>query len=360
MKRPKPLSIRASIICWSVVLAAGSMGIYLLSDDSRIQALACTGNYYYTNQQVYDLAGLSAASRKWLLPSFILEKELENDPLIEKAKVIRNGQSLRIDVQEKVVVGYYVSDGQNFLLTMDGNSIPIEDQAMMSSLVHFPLLANLSEEQMEAICEELSAYSEYISRDVLEKIAEIVPWSESYDPNMVKMVMQDGNAVFSSIPSLHMISKYQPMLTELQGENVCLVLDGENDAIDKISCDYLFMTSEERDQYRTELKRQIEEAKKEAEEAAKKEKEEREKKENEQQEENTSSENDSSDQENDSSESDNPEEEAPAETPRQEADDWQPSQWDWLRYSPSLDIYEDYYDGSQYRWDETIQSFRPL
>ena len=56
---------------------------------------------------------------------------------------------------------------------------------------------------------------------------------------MIKMTMQDGNVVYTSISSLVMMAKYQAMLTRLEGKNVCLLLDGTNDAIEKIDCDEL-------------------------------------------------------------------------------------------------------------------------
>ncbi len=64
----------------------------------------------------------------------------------------------------------------------------------------------------------------------------MVPYKTSYDKNMIKMTMQDGNVVYTSLSSLVMMAKYQAMLTQLKGENVCLLLDASNSAIEKIDC----------------------------------------------------------------------------------------------------------------------------
>lgn len=247
---------RTRILCLLAFIAC-SVAVYYFSSDSRLQALTVRGNYYYTSREISDRAGIDDHFRIWI-PAFVIQFRLENDPMIESASVTKQGQAITLDIKEKLVLGYYLKDGQNYMLTSTGESIPIPSNEYIKNLVHFPFLSGLSDNQMQMMAEEFSSYPDYLTQDVLEKIAEILPWSESYDDNMVKMIMQDGNVVFSSIDSLHMISNYQAMLTELQGENVCLYLDGENQIIDKIACEYMYKTSEERDADRTQLKKQLE------------------------------------------------------------------------------------------------------
>lgn len=255
---------RLRILCATGLVLFG-LFIYFLSDDSKVRSLAVDGNYYYTPQQIYRIAGLNTESRILLEPSFMVEKRLEEDPLIEKAQVSVSGQSVHIQVEEKLIIGYYLKDGQNYVLCRNGESIAIDDQSYMKNLIHVPLLADLSDETMQAICSQFQQYPEYLNREILEKIAEILPWSESYDQNMLKLIMQDGNLVFTSISDLQMITNYQLVLTELVGEDVCLILDSANGAIDKIACDYFSMSSEERDEYRQSVRDQAEAARREAE-----------------------------------------------------------------------------------------------
>lgn len=246
---------RTKVLCVLAFLAA-SVVIYYFSADSRIHAVSISGNYYFTSREVYNLAGIDADTRIWV-PSFVLENRLESDPLIESAKVTKDGQDISIEIQEKLVIGYYVSDGANYMFTRDGESIEITDLANLKNAIHFPLIVDLSDEVLQRIAREFQKYPDYLTREVLEKIAEILPWSQSYDANMVKLIMQDGNTVYSEIESLHMISNYQAMLPSLQGEDVCLMLDGENQTIDKMACEYFTMSSEERDAYRYGIKTQL-------------------------------------------------------------------------------------------------------
>lgn len=54
----------------------------------------------------------------------------------------RSGNRLNLQVQEKNVIGYYVQDGQDYMLTSEGESVPI-DPAYLRSILHFPLLSGL-------------------------------------------------------------------------------------------------------------------------------------------------------------------------------------------------------------------------
>lgn len=360
------------ILCAGVIVLFGA-AIYFISDDSRIRSLSVNGNYYYTAQQVYKIADLSTSSRFLLNPSFLIESRLEEDPMIEDASVHIHGQSVSIDIKEKLIVGYYLKDGQNYVLFADGQSLPIEDPTLMKNLIHVPLLADLSEETMQKICKQFQDYPEYLNRESLEKVAEILPWSESYDENMLKMIMQDGNVVFTSFSSLQMISNYQLVLTELVGEDVCLVLDSENGAIDKIACDYFNMSAEERDAYRQAIRLEAEAALREAQKAQEQDNQNQDNQESANLQEDAENENDEQSPEaNENQDPDQNSEQNAQEAPEpgsdadliersKQAADWQPSEsWNWLVYSPSVNTFKSVNDDIYYVYDESTASFRQL
>ncbi|MCF0260326.1 MAG: FtsQ-type POTRA domain-containing protein [Erysipelotrichaceae bacterium] len=364
MPDPSKWSLRKTlVICIVGMCLAGGL-IYLFSEETRIQAISCTGNYYLSTSQIYKAAGLDGSLRTWQTPAFAVEAALKKNPLIESAKVTMDGQKMKIEVQEKMIIGLYVKGkddqtqdqqtadqegqesekkeqnslpaDQNILVTREGEFIPVEDASQMKSLIHFPLMADLSQEQITRICKEYQSYPDQLTREVQEKVAEIVPWQESYDDQMVKMVMQDGNMVFSSIGSLHMLYRYQDMLDKLEGENVCLVLDGEDNVIQKKACDYMFMSSEERELYHQQVQNNLDQEK---------------------QEEQNSSQNQTSSAADSQAQS---QEKQTQEKQTQEADDWESCQYSWLMYSPSLNIYQDKWGTNQYRFDENTQSFIQL
>ncbi|MBF0579688.1 hypothetical protein IM774_07845 [Erysipelotrichaceae bacterium RD49] len=220
--------------------------VYLFCPYTKIQALVCSGNYYFTPQQIYGIANVSVNNRTYLhLPGQMAEK-LEANPLIESANVSYDGQVVNIAIKEKMIIGYYEENGENYLLTSQGERIPVTNTSELRTLVHYPLLVDLTPEVMNEIAKEVREHPEELTRSVFEKVAEILPWQESYDKNMLKLVLQDGNTVFTSIPSLFMMSTYQQVLTNLHGESVCLMLDGDNGVVNNIGCSYIHLSPEER------------------------------------------------------------------------------------------------------------------
>ena len=231
----KKLSLKTCCILLGLILFLSSFTIYYFSFDAKAHVLVCSGNYYLTDSQVYELANVSMNSRIYLTPNFIYEKRIEKMPLVDQAKVQKNKGRLKIQIQEKNVIGYYVKKNKNYMLTMDNESIPIEEK-YLKLIIHFPLLNGFTASQRKEICAQFKKNKKVLSRSVIEKIAEMVPYKTSYDKNMIKMTMQDGNVVYTSLSSLVMMAKYQAMLTQLKGENVCLLLDASNSAIEKIDC----------------------------------------------------------------------------------------------------------------------------
>lgn len=233
------------LLAWAIFIIA-IICIYPFTKDFQIRALKVTGNYYYSAAQIYSIADVKVNSLMLFNSPSTIQQKLEENPLIEQAEVIKDGQDLSIHVDEKMIIGYYSQDGTNYLVTADDERIPVENDIDLRTLVHYPLLVNLSDETISQICEQVHKYPEELTREVFERIAEIQPWSESYNKNMLKLVLQDGNTVFTEIPSLFMMSTYSRILENLQGSEVCLMLDGANHVVNKVACSYMYLSPEER------------------------------------------------------------------------------------------------------------------
>lgn len=336
-------SILALVVCSGL--------IYYFSDSTLVQALTCSGNYYYTSQQIYQIAGIGVNKRSLVMPASLIASHLEEDPLIASASVSKDGRSLVVDVQEKTIIGYLATDDSNELITTDNERISVDNEMMLRTLVHYPLIQDLSEDQISQLCEMARKYPDALNREVFEKIAEILPWSESYDKNMVKLVMQDGNTIFSSISSLFMIERYQEILPDLLGENVCLVLDGTNGVINKIACDYMYADAEERAQNQAIPKSVLNISNPSSSTSTDKDKTD------------TSSDSKDTEENSDGEESGNTDqseeqtEEVQEADPVTTADDWQESDYSWLYYSPSTNVYKSIYGDVYYTYNDQIGAF---
>ncbi|TGY65433.1 cell division protein FtsQ/DivIB [Dubosiella muris] len=346
-KRKFKLSLKLTYVLSAIVMALATFLIYYYSFDARMKVMACTGNYYYSDSQIFDIAKVNSASRSLLTPSFLVERNLRADPLIESAKVTKNKDRILLDVKEKTVIGYFVKNGKNYVLTNEGETIEL-DQKYLKNIIHFPLMSDFTDQQLENIWKEFAKYPKLLTRGVVEKIAEMVPYASSYDANMIKMTMQDGNVVYTSVADLMMMSRYEDMLSQLRGQSVCLVLDAQNSTINKLDCAYLNMSLEEREAKRkeeAERKKQEEEERKRAE-AEKKAQEEAEKKAQ-----SESGEQQHSEENGEQPSEDNaqPPEEAGVE---EETEDWVLMPDSGMLYSASQNLYQDPSTGAYYYWDE--------
>lgn len=238
-------------------MMVSSVFVYYFSTDSHVKVLSCKNNYYLSDSEVYDLANVSTKTRLYLVPSILLEKRVEKMPFVQSCKVSKKNRKLTFDVQEKLIVGYYVKDDKNFALLQDGTSIEIEEQ-YLNMIVHFPLLSDFNAKQRKQLCEQFQKHSKILTRDLIEKFAEIVPYKTSYDKNMFKITMQDGNIVYTNLKSIKMLSKYQSVLTKLKGQSVCLVLDSTHSTIEKVNCEDLNSKKKKEEQKKTSEKTETE------------------------------------------------------------------------------------------------------
>lgn len=243
-KKKRTWDFRVHVILCVLVFLLSSFFIYYFSFDSKAHILAVSGNYYLKDQEVYQLAHVDTETRLWLTPSVILKNRVYKNPLIDTVQVKKEKGKLLFKIKEKTIIGYYVKDNKNYCMTIDGESIEL-DSKYLKIITHFPLFSNFSEKQMKQICKEFKKNESQLTRQLIEKIAEIVPFETSYDKNMIQMTMQDGNVVYTSIDSLVMMANYQAMLTQLKGQSVCLVLDAKHSTIEKINCEDILTPHEE-------------------------------------------------------------------------------------------------------------------
>jgi chemotaxis protein histidine kinase CheA len=194
---------------------------------------------------------------------------------------------------------------------------------------------------------------------------------------MIKMLMQDGNTIYTDIDDLSVLIHYDAILPKLASTNACLGMESTESAqtIFTMACDYMEQTSEERAMDRTIPKTAVgvwsmEEAKSyaeqqeelarqqaEAEAAQKAYEEEQEQKKKEEaamqavKEANPQTEEEAQQEEAEQSALQQQIEEANS------AQDWAQSQYSWLEYSESTGLYRSVYTQELFAYDESAGGF---
>lgn len=225
---------RIRLIILLIVMAVGLM--YFISDFSKVKSLDIDGNVYYTKEDILTKTGLSYNTRYLLIPSFYVEWKLEQDELIEDVKMIKDIDGrISLQIQEKLIVGYMVADDQNYVVASDGKQYPL-DSSHLNTIVNLPLIDGFSEEELINMAKSFDK-RERIDDQVMKMISEIHPYKTNYDPNMIKVVMQDGNKIYTSYESLFLLNTYKLALKELKSTHVCMFMDATTSAIATQNCE---------------------------------------------------------------------------------------------------------------------------
>ena len=220
--------------------------LYFASDLSKVRSLRVEGNRFYSDEQICEMAGAGYDTRYLLRPAFLMENALKGGSLIEDVQVEKswNGD-IRIKVEEKHVIGYLVQEDAYVLLCSSGEQITLQEDEI-GSIVNYPLLNGFSDEQLDSIAQAFDEVSEEVGAELIERISEILPYETSFNQNMMKIVMRDGNTLYGSYDSVGLLQIYQAALEQLEGKNVCFYMDGENQAMSKISCSEFESSDEEK------------------------------------------------------------------------------------------------------------------
>ncbi|MEG0468932.1 cell division protein FtsQ/DivIB [Amedibacillus sp. YH-ame6] len=209
--------------------------LYFSSDLSKVKSLDVSGNVFYTKETVLKKAQLSYNTRYIVIPKFYIEWKLEQDELIEDVRVKKNLNGvISIQVKEKTIVGYYIEDSKNYILMNDGSKKEIE-QEYLSSIVNFPLIDGFDNAQRKKLAKAFGAKNE-VKPEILRMISEIVPYATSYDAHMAKIVMQDGNVIYTSYESIPLLNSYLETIVKLNKDHACLWPDINTGSIQSSDC----------------------------------------------------------------------------------------------------------------------------
>lgn len=226
-----------------VILAILIIGtIYFASDYSKVKSLSVSGNTYYTDKDILNMADLSYETRYVIMPKFMIQWNLGKYDLIDSVDVIKNLQgAIQLEVHEKKILGSVKDkDGKTYVIVCGKEKQPFEkyevDDAHLSSLVHYPVLGNFDDENMQKLVDAFTINKREVSADLITMISEIQPYSRSYDKHMVKLIMQDGNTLYSAYDGIPLLNDYKQVLRSSSKSHVCLELDETNASIYESAC----------------------------------------------------------------------------------------------------------------------------
>lgn len=105
-----------------VLVIAGGIAYKYINDNYTVTNIYVMGNTHYTNEEIIDMVLDDKASHNSLFLSLkYRDKSIENIPFIEKVDVdIVDRETIRINVYEKAIAGYFAHLGRYMYFDRDG------------------------------------------------------------------------------------------------------------------------------------------------------------------------------------------------------------------------------------------------
>ena len=231
-KAKKKLKARKKL--YSIFALLGIIGalllicvIYILLPGSNVRSVKIVNNNYLSDEYIQELTGISTRSEYVLLFPSLKAFKASRSPLVNGVKIERGpNKTVIIDVDENPIMGYRYTEGMELVLG-DGSIIKF-DQKYIKGLTILPMFMNVQDDKVAQVAIAMSR----LDFDTISRIAEVRDFSLSYDTNMVKFIMDEGYAVYSSIDGIPLLKNYIDIITTTTSPNKCIYLDYDhNNAI---------------------------------------------------------------------------------------------------------------------------------
>ncbi len=187
--------------------------------DLPIRNIIVTGNSYLTDQEIIEIANIQE------YPSFIrsfaqpLEKSLEKNPWIQKAKISRKfWGTIEIEVKENEPLFEKVES--QMLVLSDGTEISKTDlnEPVLGLLNYVP------DTKYDTFLKQMGK----IDISIRYLISEITYFPNEQDKDRFLLYMNDGNYVYLTLTKFQNINYYEQVLEKLDGKKGILYLDSGN------------------------------------------------------------------------------------------------------------------------------------
>lgn len=190
---------------------------YFISPYSKVGTISVEGNEAVYVQEIIDESGIRVGD------SFIdtmqeqeaIQKDVTNQlPQVSQTTVAREGfNNILIQVSEFSTVAYIAQDGSYLRVLENGTVL---DDAYNVSIGNQPVLSNFEEgDALNLMIEQLSQ----LDTPILNLISEIELVKDRSNPLFIRVFMNNGNRVLSSIPTFsEKIPFYPQMVQAVSGQ----------------------------------------------------------------------------------------------------------------------------------------------
>jgi cell division septal protein FtsQ len=150
----------------------------------------------------------------------LLRKSIKTEPLIQDVSVMLEGDNVvRIQVVEKTIMAIWMDEGK--LVLSDGSILPMKPEYAKAWLQTPGIYGYTDEAALGLLVDAMRG----TALEGFGDVSEIHLAPTTFDENYVKIIMQDGNRIFTSLSTLDMLLEYPRIVNALKTENACIFFD---------------------------------------------------------------------------------------------------------------------------------------
>lgn len=194
---------------------------YFLSGASNVTKIYVEGEYYLPKSYVQNISGITTNSKYFFVVGPLVQQRIEKDPFIKSVTVSHGKHGIiELAIEEEKMVAYRMDTG--FEILLGNGSYEVASDDLVEIISSLPLLVGF--EETEAI-ETLAEYLGEVNHNIIENISEIHRYEMSYDSNMIRILMRDGNHIFTSFYSLDTLNHYYSLIPNIANKGACIYVD---------------------------------------------------------------------------------------------------------------------------------------
>lgn len=233
-QRQRLMKIYTRRLIFLVLIILTGFGSYWLdkSDLFRVKSIIVTGNIHISDEEVVALSEIVLSDRMWLISKSSINKKVSKSSWIESVNIVKSSNIITIEVNEHRILGYKVSDKISLLL-QSGQLIPLKE----SQLDWIATVALVSGFDDEDLLKKLVESFVDVDDSIMMFISEIHQSSVSYDDALIRLIMSDGNQIFTDFEALDLINEYKLIVNQINPANKCIYFDALHRAYSSRPCE---------------------------------------------------------------------------------------------------------------------------
>ncbi len=218
-RRLRSLLIGLIFCLFTTVVTAGYY-FYFARTNAQTSAILISGTKILPDDYILKLSKNSYSTIFMTQNAALLRRNIQSEPLIQEVKVSLDANNvIRIQVLEKPIMGIWMDAAK--LMLNDGKMVDMKVEYAKAWLQNPGIYGYEDAETLAPLLKTMQK----ITREGLGNVSEIHLSPTKFDENYVKVIMQDGNRIFTSLSTLDMIEEYPRIVNALKVENACIFFD---------------------------------------------------------------------------------------------------------------------------------------